>query len=543
MAKMRLIQCPACGKETVEGAFCGECGATLDGAPLVEACAEASVGPEVTAEVVGVEEALAPISPDEAVLEAPPPDDVPADEAPPEEAVPPAEADDEGTLPLRVSLCANGVLQQNFLGVLELRFENAGDGELRDIELGLEFPSDSGIENVQQRCQLRVGRRLSHQLKPGEHGHIELNIFPKTPGEVLACFELKATTASGGRLSLKSRSKTLIEVNPTGVHSIQNVITVTGENAADFSGWTVDAASHKVKMVARRHKHDWENVPLALVGGETVTGKRTVRVVGDAKDIGPIERAMLVVGEGERSRRILILAKDEVRLGKMKPSPKDPKANDIVLRVMPQIGRNREQSASINRKNLLVQVRKKSVRAKKLSEANPTMLNAEEMAAKRWYDIDDGDVVSPAKVLDLQFRIFRGSDGVRLSDAIDDGCVEDEAEVRPLHEGEDTVCAVRIERMRNLAGLEEYLILRRCATIGCSETCAIVLDRKDVAMEHARLHSHKGFLFIEPLCEDPPLCVDGVLLRVGQLVPLALGMSLTIGEEEFFLTEAQQLLR
>lgn len=517
----------------MDAAFCGECGAAL--ASDVEV--RLDVGDRLSAEmpdacvadeVVDETEAMAI---DDA-------QDVPFDAAQDE---PFDSAQDESMLPLRVYLDGNRVLQQDALGVLALRFDNAGDEALSGIELTIEFPAEAGMAGVQERCELVVGRRRSRRLKAGARGELALNVHPKVPGEVLACFRIEAVTASGDRLRLTSLRPKLLEVNVAGVQSIQNVITVTGENAADFSGWKVDAASHTVKMVGRTHEAEWEELELAQEAEARVTGARTVRVLGDPKRIVPIERAMLIAGEGRRSRRILIFAKDTLRLGKMKPRADDAEANDVVLRVVPQTGRNRELSASINRKNLLVDVSARGVRAKKLSAANPTTLNADEMETGRWYALDDGDVISPAKVLDLQFGIFRGG-GLALDGATKNGAPVDGATVEASGRGDEEIAAVRVQRTRNLAGVEEYLVLRRCATIGCAHTCAVLLDRLDVAMEQARLHAHEGYVFIEALCEEPPIRVEGVRLRVGQLVPLARGMTIAFGDEGFRFIDAEQVL-
>ena len=91
--------------------------------------------------------------------------------------------------------------------------------------------------------------------------------------------------------------------------------------------------------------------------------------------------------------------------------------------------------------------------------------------------------------------------------------------------------AIRIDRVENLAGEENYVVLAREALIGGSpNTAAITLSDGDPKIHARLLHLDRTF-WLEPLASDQPTQVDGETIPMKTLVPLSPGMQIKFGDD------------
>jgi pSer/pThr/pTyr-binding forkhead associated (FHA) protein len=91
------------------------------------------------------------------------------------------------------------------------------------------------------------------------------------------------------------------------------------------------------------------------------------------------------------------------------------------------------------------------------------------------------------------------------------------------------VVAVVLGRSDDAAEREEYVLIRRHATVGASPQAAIVITGPGVARLHARLIAKAGVFFIEDLGSADGTWVNQRRVLPDELVPLQYGDSIILG--------------
>lgn len=91
--------------------------------------------------------------------------------------------------------------------------------------------------------------------------------------------------------------------------------------------------------------------------------------------------------------------------------------------------------------------------------------------------------------------------------------------------------SLRIERMNNIPGREQYILFRRSVTIGGAPTDDLILPGDGRPGQQARIWLHGGRLFLQPLSPSIPTRRNG--RTIGETVPLRIGDTLSVDDTEF----------
>ena len=102
------------------------------------------------------------------------------------------------------------------------------------------------------------------------------------------------------------------------------------------------------------------------------------------------------------------------------------------------------------------------------------------------------------------------------------------------------VRAVRIRRLNNLAGREEYVLVFGPAQVGTSNQTAITLVDRACDPLAALLHHTDGCFWMQSTATKP-IQIDGRSIALNEWVPLVVGMRIAIGQTEIEFRQCQQM--
>jgi hypothetical protein len=225
-----------------------------------------------------------------------------------------------------------------------------------------------------------------------------------------------------------------------------------------------------------------------------------------------------------RLRNVCLLSQPIVRLGK-------ERANDIVLRVLPRSTSNDGQTARISRQHAELRLDGQHVEWVNLDCVNGTLIDGHPLPAKATVLLHSGTNVSPGGVLDLACDVYTEDRGNTAT-----GDVTTRLEFSAPH-----VSAVRLRRLDDLGGFEQYVVFDHRIAIGSSVRCPILILHPSVAREHATIvHSADGFE-IEACNEEFPTQVDGQPLEVGDRRLIGPDSRLRVGDVDVEVSEYGQL--
>ncbi|MBI1917330.1 MAG: FHA domain-containing protein [Planctomycetes bacterium] len=91
---------------------------------------------------------------------------------------------------------------------------------------------------------------------------------------------------------------------------------------------------------------------------------------------------------------------------------------------------------------------------------------------------------------------------------------------------------LRLTRVDNLTGLEEYVLFTGAAPLGSDPSCPIHLAHPSVSPFHAQVLWLGQSFWLEPLQANRPTRVGGKPVSLDHLVPLRPEMAVRVGEVE-----------
>jgi len=437
------------------------------------------------------------------------------------------------------------------------------------------FPSGYGrrpVIDVDVDDQLEPGRkRPPHQIKPGLWSfHVPFSLTTDgkdcRPGFYLLNLSLSfAEMADAGRPRF-FRATIRLHVRPPGDGNPrelvidgdgQSVVNLQGHDLRNF-GRVVLRGGDKAIINLAKGLADDEPEEADESSTESITHIYPLKVDQERQEQVPritdstrrgsrLEMAML---RFEDNRRVLLIPKSKRSwvwtFGRNR-------SNDVNLRFLPRNDQNDRATAGLSRLHMELELTTDGLTVRDLQSRGlaienkmvdgETVLTAEDDAHAPWF-LELGPPLGTP--LELSLKLY-------AADEDPFGQSDDELRDRLYCEvlgqpfsslrlartsGIDAVC---LRRLKNLEGLEDYVLLGRQALVGPSEdTHPVTLpDERSVAARF--LYARRTF-WLENLSNDPDLVrVDGNPLAPRELIPLTRDVALTFGSTECTFDKVAQL--
>lgn len=324
--------------------------------------------------------------------------------------------------------------------------------------------------------------------------------------------------------------------------------------------------------------------------GFRCTALEKLRIVGAAGETKPAQRPEIAPRRSQRgqrcpmdaaalvfpdARRVLLLARARAVFGRQRVDDRGQPASDVVLRLRPLGQQQKFLSGLISRRHFSLELRPEGLLASDLGSKLGTYLDDRPLSAPRLLQhsgLQERHVLDAGGILGLELILHRDAGWTLWAECpeLADGQYGRAAQASPSPAWQTArttgIDSVRIRRLRHLplrrylaglrrtladalaewqtladiadaadlvddlGGREEYLLVFRSATLGSAETDAVELPAADAAESQARvLHLGRAF-WLEHLREDAATQVDGQPLGAHELLPLAPGMELQLGE-------------
>jgi hypothetical protein len=427
----------------------------------------------------------------------------------------------------RLEIDAARVLQQNAVGVLELRLTNTGAHQAQVVMVEVDTP----VVDAPLRCIVRDIRR-------GRHMPLRFSVIPLRHGEAVCRVRVKVLDTA--QVFGVSAGEFTIVVNPPHVEetTLQFVIK-DSDVVGDFENVFTQKRRRPRDVMQPRRRAVW--VPIQLVEQEHREVRPVPKTIVDAgrlAGVPPIESAALRLLEAGTMRTVALFARPQLAFGRSAwPDPHSREQNDVVLRLMPDSAATRDLSRRIHRFAFQLRVGAEEVELARLArrEGRIAVDSVERLVDGQPIDVGGLFELTPRIVRDTdpfrweRFALHRGTGSLPEIELIE-VCVPSAAQV----------LGVVLRRSDEAAELEEYVQVRRHVTIGASTQAAIVLHEGGVAPTHARLIARGGVFFIEHLGSDGGTWVNERRLGPNEIAPLVYGDHLMLGKAAIAFEPFQQ---
>lgn len=248
-----------------------------------------------------------------------------------------------------------------------------------------------------------------------------------------------------------------------------------------------------------------------------------------------VSRLSLRIRKGNTTRNICLLGGSCLRIGKQRGQ------NDVVLRIIPPHPDFDRLWGRVSRRHAEVHFTPAGAEWRNGECGNGTLVDGRLLAARQSVPIRQNQVFRPAGVqeLDLQCTLIAASPADADPEAYHRfarklGAAEGPPSVGPY-------AGLRLTRVNNWGGNEEYLLLQRGCGIGSDAGNGLVIPDASVSLNHALLLYNACGFWLEPIQQQQPTRIDGQPVGPHKLVQLLPGMPpLQLGDVEVGVTEFQQ---
>jgi uncharacterized Zn finger protein (UPF0148 family) len=441
---------------------------------------------------------------------------------PAEETVPSEQA------PVSLEMNINHFTVQDYMCVLDFQLTNHCDSRVSKVVLAVRGAQLGNPKEWRLSLQPKERRDRMIQIKPKDAG---MNVI-----EIMLSFMLdgKASTWSVQH-RLKVFEKTVMPSNVV----IKGPTFNASDNAKMGYGMLVkgqpndDLAKGLFKTIndllereyppmwrtlrLRREQEDVDSVVQPLPPSQPVD----TRIVD--------QKTSFVFGGGEVVRRVMLLGLAHIRMGRRREE------NDVVLRCFPRSKENDDLTLQIQGgPHILLSLRREGLMLSDGDTLNGTMLNGMTVKGKAPIPLDRPSEVDVGKALRLRVVPF-------LADSKDDNryaLLGQTDDLWRISEGLG-LRSVLIQRVDNLAGEEDYLIVYRWAEIGSGLGNELLMPDGQLKHKHMRLVRAGGQFWLESLV-DGGLAAGGMDLGRGQACPLAVDTELDIAGTTARITRFEQ---
>jgi len=421
-----------------------------------------------------------------------------------------------GNANLRLEIDASRVLQQHAAGVLELRLTNTGG---RVVQLAM-VEIDTPVADAPLRSIVR-------DVPGGRHTPVRFSVIPVRHGEGVCRVRVK--TLDAAQVFTVCTGEFALTVNPP--HAEETTLQFVIQNSdvvGDFENVFTPQRRRVRGVMQARRRAAW--VPVRLVE-EVRREVRPVhkRIVDPERHTGvpPMERAALRLLDGGDMRTVALFAKPKLAFGRSgAPDPSSGERNDVVLRLMPETAASRDLSRRIHRFAFQLLTGPEAVQLVRLARRDGRL------AVQSVEPLCDREPIDVAGLFELMPRIIWGSDHLRWQTFnLHRGTAQapDIELVEICVPSAEQVLGAVLSRSDEAAEREEYVQIRRHATIGASREAAIVVPGSGVAGVHARVIAKGGIFFIEDLGSARGTWVNERRLEADEVAPLQYGDHIALG--------------
>lgn len=454
---------------------------------------------------------------------------------------------DFNSLPIQLEVQIDGQMKQGSHGILDYRVINQADEQLEDVEIDIK----SSLELHQSEP-----RRIN--LPQGDSVPLFSSFVASLEGQHYFSFQFRLghNSVYEGRFSFEVVSPTATTqiINFTDARKIEGR-TVVGTEGAQISFNTgnpnvnfTDDRTIKAQTVVGTEgaKLAFDNDgPEGADGSNSIQSSSFVIVFLRPRDSGPAgpakrpcpgfegleykdERLLLQVHRGEESINIGLVAKTSVALGRRR-------GNDIVTRVYPPSVENDCLTGVISSNHARIAFTANGAELHDQSTYGTTM--AGHVLSGDSALLPQGTEIRLADALSLGCKLFYGNDSDSLSalrrfvKRYLGGTLLDP--VGPLR-------AVRLNRLDNLPGVEEYVVFQHIVTVGSGPDCEIQIRDSSVSPIHAQILWLGNSMWLESLQTRRDTLADGQQIPRNQLVPLHPNLPLQFGDVEVTVSNFRQ---
>ena len=429
----------------------------------------------------------------------------------------------------RLEIDASRVLQQDAVGVLEMRLTNTG---AREVQLGM-------VEMVMPVVDAPL-RAIVRDIRPGRHMPLRFSVMPMRHGEAVCRVCVKALDTT--QVFSVATGEFTVTVNaPYAEETTLQFVIKNSDVVGDFENVFTQKRRRPRGVMQPRRRATW--VPVRLVEVE----RREVRpvhkqLVGLDRLAGAprMERAALRMLEGSEMRTVALLAKEKVAFGRSAaPDRLSRVRNDVVVRLMPDTAGTRDVSRRIHRFAFEVRMSGDEVQLARLGR------HEGRVAVESVEALGDGEPVDVAGLFELVPRIIKGPDHLRWGQFRVYRGAERAPEIELAEvcvPSAEQVLGVVFTRTDDGVEREEYVLVRRHVTIGASAEAAIVVAEPGVADVHARLIAKRGIFFVEDLGSAGGTWLNDRRLQPDEVAPLVYGDHVLLGKASLAFEPFEQRL-
>jgi len=422
------------------------------------------------------------------------------------------------------------------------------EGELGACDLLLENKSEKRMTDIRFRI---FSRALSEEVSLGPVRTLDPGAYRGKP----LAFDLEPTKAgSAVRIGIEVRFRD--ERGLATVVQGESRLTITRQHkGGDQVNLSIQGEKimgvdmHQMVQMDRRRTtslhlegdQDWRKIDLYFDYEQTEAERdrenfrKRVVEIQRSPDF-PVRVATLQCLQARPCRTYYLIPRAEIVLGRQRADARGIRLNDVILGLMPETDDNRILTQRISRQHARIRFDgDQFFLSRHHPEAAPTLLNGEPLCKDGEKLLASGDLIEISGVLNLRLVI-----SYLLEEA---PAVEFTPSLPPLSGGTDLVrCGInrpgrvacaRLYRENNAPESEIYLMILKQARIGSDPKNSICLPENSLDPMHARIFYHEGRLFLEDLGSESGTTLGDRKLQPNEVVPLADGMILKIGEACF----------
>ncbi len=221
---------------------------------------------------------------------------------------------------------------------------------------------------------------------------------------------------------------------------------------------------------------------------------------------------------------------------------------DMIIRCLPsdQGGENDRRSGKIGRQHCLIELTDKGPRVIESGEAkNGLEINGRLTGREGNILRSESNQMILANLFEMSLRLYPScSDAVLWQDY--EQALEAGGDLLWQAAGRAGVSSLALERKTTLgeddpAGTESYLIVYRRILIGSEAGCALRIEQDGILPVHAALVTARGCFYLEALSREGSVEVNGYKLNPAELMPLAAGDRIRVGDREMVYNLAYQM--
>ena len=425
--------------------------------------------------------------------------------------VPPA-----GGPAVAIEINDNHFYMEERAGVLDLRMINLTDKPLANLQLSVRG-NYLGSHNWTAKLPTQAAARHKFEVVPGIAGEHLLNIT--------CSYELDGRSAlCGAQPTLKVLEK---NENPSNLTVVFDQHMEAGRNLGYGlsirnevkEGFAKGVFRDANDLLRQQFSDRWQAIGLSCE--EEPGGSETpeVGVVATGEGVPAPDRLALELGCGPQARRVLLIGRTPVHLGRRR------EGNDIVLRKLPRSREADLLTLQVSGEHATLALRPAGLFLIDHETVNGTSLNGRAVKGEVPIPLDQPSELDVGKAVRLRLIPFlEPQDGSRISAeryarlGEPDDCWAAAEEVR--------LRSLVVQRTDNLVDSEKYVLVFRWMDLGHSSGNEVVLPNGCPTRRCMRIVRIGGRFWVENLADEDCVAAGALTVPKGRACPLSDGLAL-----------------